>query len=193
MNNRNGTSLILRFRKGDRQALGTLLNGLRPYVRAIVRNMNVDRFAASTDDSDLIQDAMVQATQAVDKFQGNSVGELIRWLRTIVVRTTYRTLHSSNNLQLTDDDEACLATLLVDPEPSPFESVMRLEQSASMALAVSRLPEEMQQILNYRITDNLDYVEISRRMQRGVGAARMLYLRSLEKLRDLWRDEFESH
>src|SRR5262245_63147390 len=102
-----GTTLFLRFKQGDRQALGALLDHLRPYVRVIVRNMNEAHTAIAADDSDLIQDALMQATQAAARFQGNSIGELVRWLRTIVVRTTYRTLHSSDNVRWTDEDEEC--------------------------------------------------------------------------------------
>ena len=187
------TTLFLRFKQGDRQALGALLDHLRPYIRVIVNNMHGNRTAVAADDSDLIQDALMQATQAAAKFEGNSIGELVRWLRTIVVRTTYRTLHSSDNVRCTDDDEECQATLLVDPGPSPVEAATRLEQSASMAVAVSRLPEEMQQVLRRRLTDGLDYGAIAAQMGRGSGAVRMLYLRALRKLRDVWSEEFESH
>ena len=34
------TTLFLRFKQGDRQALGSLLDHLRPYIRVIVRSMN---------------------------------------------------------------------------------------------------------------------------------------------------------
>ena len=138
------TTLFLRFKQGDRQALGALLDHLRPYIRVIVRNMQGHSTAVAMDDSDLIQDAMMQATRAAAGFEGSSIGELVRWLRTIVVRTTYRTLRSSDNLCRTDEEEECQATLLVDPRPTPLEAAARLEQSASMAVAVSRLPEEMQ-------------------------------------------------
>jgi len=188
-----GTTLFLRFKGGDQQALGTLLDHLRPYIRVIVQGMQGDRTAVAADDSDLIQDAMIQATQAAAKFEGSSVGELVRWLRTIVVRTTYRTLHSSDNVRWTDDEEACQATLLVDPGPSPVEAATRLEQSASMAVAVSRLSDEMQEVLRYRLTDGLEYAVIAKQMGRGSGAVRMLYLRALRKLRDVWSEEFESH
>jgi hypothetical protein len=55
--------------------------------------------------------------------------------------------------------------------------------AASMAVAVSRLPEEMQHVLRSRLTDGLDYAAISEQMGRGSGAVRMLYLRALRKLR----------
>lgn len=188
-----GTTLFHQFQQGDDQALGQLLNHLRPYVRVIVHNMRNGRHGAAADDSDLIQDALLQATDAAATFRGTSLGELIRWLRTIVVRTTYRTLHSADDMSYTDQEEAHLATLIVDPGPAPADEAIRHEQAASMAVALSRLPDDMQQVLRFRLTEDLDYAAIADRLGRGSGAARMLYLRALRRLKDVWTEEFESH
>jgi RNA polymerase sigma-70 factor (ECF subfamily) len=187
-----GTTLFHQFQQGDQEALGRLLDHLRPYIRVIVRNMRGDRRASAVEDSDMIQDALLQATDAVDTFQGGSLGELIRWLRTIVVRTTYRTLHSVDDMTCTDQGEAHLATLVVDRGPAPADEAIRHEQAASMAVALSRLPEDMQQVLRYRLTEGLDYAAIADRLGRTSGASRMLYLRALRRLRDVWTEEFES-
>src|SRR5438067_11599511 len=111
------TTLFLRFRQGDQQALGALLNHLRPYMRVIVRNMRDHRRTGAPDESDLIQDALLQAANSAETFQGASLGELVRWLRTIVIRTTYRTLQSADAIGWTDPEEANLATLVIDPGP----------------------------------------------------------------------------
>src|SRR5262245_54114959 len=141
------TTLFLRFRQGDQQALGILLDRLRPYARVIVRSMRGEENGAGPEDSDLIQEAFLQATNSAGTFQGVSVGELVRWLRTIVIRTTCRSLQSADELRCTDPEEANLATLVVDPGPAPGDEAVRHEQSASMAVALSRLPEDMQQVL----------------------------------------------
>jgi RNA polymerase sigma-70 factor (ECF subfamily) len=52
-----------------------------------------------------------------------------------------------------------------------------------MAEAVSRLPNEMRQVLLLRLMDDLDHAEIATRMNRSAGAVRMLFVRSLERLR----------
>jgi len=159
----------------------------------IVHNMHEKRPASAADDSDLIQDALLQAAHASATFRGKSLGELVRWLRTIVVRTTHRTLHSANDMSYTDQEEAHLATFVVDPGPGPADEAMRHEQAASMAVALSRIPDDMQQVLHFRLTENLDYAAIAERLGRGSGAVRMLYLRALRRLKDVWTEEFESH
>jgi RNA polymerase sigma-70 factor (ECF subfamily) len=187
------TTLFQRFRQGDRQALGELLDHLRPYVRVIVRNMRGGDSSRAAGESDLIQEALLQATHSADGFRGMSVGELVRWLRTVVVRTTYRTLQSSDNLGWTDPEEANLATLVVDPGPAPADEAMRHEQSASMAVALSRLPEDMQRVLRGRLADDEDYANLALQLNRSAGAVRVLYLRALRRLRDVWSEEFESN
>lgn len=187
------TTLFLRFRQGDRQSLGVLLDHLRPYVRVIVQSMRGDRRHPAADDSDLIQDALLQAANTADTFQGGSVGELVRWLRTIVVRTTYRTLHTVDDIGWTDPEEAHLATLIVDPGPAPAEEAVRHEESASMAVALSRLPVDMQHVLRGRLADGQDYASLAGQLGRSSGAVRVLYLRALRRLRDVWSEEFESH
>ena len=187
------TTLFLRFRQGDQEALGALLDHLRPYARVIIRNMRGERRGPGADESDLIQEAFLQATNAAGTFQGVSVGEWVRWLRTIVIRTTYRTLHAEDDVAWTDPEEANLATLVVDPGPAPAEEVARHDQSASMAVALSRLPEEMQVVLRGRLAEDQDYATLAMQLGRSAGAVRVLFLRALRRLRDVWSEEFESH
>ncbi|MBY0461087.1 MAG: hypothetical protein K2V38_27510, partial [Gemmataceae bacterium] len=73
-------------------------------------------------------------------------------------------------------------------DSGPVQCAIRREQSARMAEAVGRLPDEMQQVLLGRLAEDLDYAALAVRLGRSVGAVRMLYLRSLRKLKDLYRE-----
>ena len=61
-----------------------------------------------------------------------------------------------------------------------------------MALALTRLPEDMQQVLMARVVDALDFQSIAERMNRSPGAVRVLFLRSLRRLKEVWHTEFSS-
>src|SRR5262249_37160531 len=156
------------------------------YARVIIRSMRGADSGAGADESDLIQEAFLQASNSANTFEGVSIGELVRWLRTIVIRTTYRALHSTDDIGHTDPEEAHLATLVVDPGPAPADEAVRHEESASMAVALSRLPEEMQLVLRGRLADDQDYASLARQLDRNPGAVRVLYLRALRRLRDVW-------
>ncbi len=56
-----------------------------------------------------------------------------------------------------------------------------------MALAneLSKLPEHYRDVIIYRNLQGLTFEEIATRMERTVGATRMLWLRALEKLKEV--------
>src|SRR5947208_10637360 len=78
--------------RGDAAALGALLASLRPYVRILVRAVRQGRVPSRLDDSDLIQDALVEAHRNFAQFRGSTVAELIAWLRPVVLRSASHTL-----------------------------------------------------------------------------------------------------
>jgi RNA polymerase sigma-70 factor (ECF subfamily) len=181
------TSILRSVRDGDGEALGELLEHDRPYVRAIVRAMSVGR--AGVAESDLIQDSLIQAVASARSFQGETYSEWVAWLRTIVVRTTQRTL-GRVGVPIAAGDGGLAATFVKAPGPGPGDEAVLRERSAQIAIALAALPDEMQFILQLRVVEGLDHGEIAKRTGRSCGAARMLYLRSLRQLHAAWMREF---
>jgi RNA polymerase sigma-70 factor (ECF subfamily) len=178
-------------RGGDTQALGKLLESFRPYIHMIVRGLRDPRLRARLDDSDFVQDALLEAHRSFPSFCGSSVAELAAWLRQVTVRTAGRTLRGLAGTAKRDPD--CerpgepLDGLAVSPGESPSDQVIRHEEAASLAEVLSRLPEDMQQVLLGRHLDGLSHAELAARLGRSEGAVRMLYLRALRRLRELYR------
>src|SRR5262245_16030839 len=79
-------------RCGDSEALGQLLDSFRPYARMIVRALWDHRLGGRLDESDLIQDAFLEAHRAFPAFGGQTQGELLAWLRRVVVRSAGHTM-----------------------------------------------------------------------------------------------------
>ena len=84
-----------------------------------------------------------------------------------------------------------LDQLLAVGGPSPSDAVVAGEQRLRLAEVLERLPEDYRQVILLRNLQDLPYEEIARRMDRGVGAVRMLWVRALARLRDEIRDESE--
>lgn len=183
--------LLDQVRQGNQVALGSLLEELRPYVRVIVRSMRRGRLTEN-DESDFIQDALMQASLCAGTFQGATLGELLGWLRAITVRTTHRTMNSAHPESASRPAHYDLATQIVDPAAGPTTDAIRQETAARMAVALTRLPEDMQQVLVGRFVDGLDHGEMATQLGRSSGAVRMLYLRALRRLREVWQSEFSS-
>jgi RNA polymerase sigma-70 factor (ECF subfamily) len=186
------TTSFQNFRRGDTQALGELLDRLRPYVRVIVRSVMRGRSELVADESDLIQESLMQASQCSHTFHGESEAEWLGWLRTITVRTTGRILRSRNHGSIAPTPDAEMGTVIVDPSPAPAMNAIRQETADRMALVMTRLPEEMQQVLLARVVDGTSYETIAENLNRSPGAVRILFVRALRRLREVWQTESSS-
>jgi RNA polymerase sigma-70 factor (ECF subfamily) len=54
---------------------------------------------------------------------------------------------------------------------------------------MAQLPDDYRDVLVLRNLQGLPFEDVARRIDRSVGATRMLWLRAIEKLRTLYRDE----
>jgi RNA polymerase sigma-70 factor (ECF subfamily) len=193
MDSRERLAALDSARRGDGEALGRLLESFRPYVRVVIRGLGCERAAARAGESDFIQDALLEAHRSFPSFCGGTVAELVAWLRQIVVRTTARTLRGQLETVKRDPSrEAPLDSLdgVADAnQPTPGEQAARHEEAVSMADALGRLPDDMQQVLLGRHVDGLSHAELAARLGRSEGAVRVLYLRALRRLREVYRGE----
>jgi RNA polymerase sigma-70 factor (ECF subfamily) len=177
-----------RARQGDRSALGELLESFRPYLRCIVRAWEGGRLQGKMSESDLVQDGLLEAHRSFDTFRGTTVEELAGWLRQIVARTTGHALRA--HLETAKRDAAReqsldgLSSAVADSADTPGTQAIRHEQAAQLAAALSRLPEDMQQVLLARHLENVSYEVLAERLGRTPGALRVLYTRALRRLRE---------
>jgi RNA polymerase sigma-70 factor (ECF subfamily) len=177
---------LQRARLGDARARGELLESFRPYVRCIARALRDRRLAARVEESDLVQDALLEAHRQFAGFRGSTVAELTAWLRQIVIRTTGHTLRRHCGTGKRDpgrERPAEALEALADPGSSPSAQAVRHEQAARLAEALARLPEDMQQVLLGRHLDGLPYAALAQALGRSEGAVRVLYIRALDRLR----------
>ncbi len=182
-----------RARQGDVQALGFLLESYRPYVRVLVRTLHRNRLQSRLDDSDLIQDALLQVQQSFASFRGQTVGEFVSFLHLVVVRSTGHTLQGHLDAARRDvrrEQPIEDVSGLVDPQAgSPSSAAIRQEQAVRMANGLARLPDDMQRVLLGRHVDGFSYAELAVQLGRSEGATRVLYTRALRRLREECREE----
>jgi len=179
-----------RAKSGDTVALGALLESYRAYVRVLVRGLSTTRLQARFDESDLIQDAVLEAHRQFGRFKGTTPAELTAWLRQVVLRTVGHVLRDHLDTARRDArrDEP-LAGHPADPAPTPAEEADRAERSARLAAALARLPEDMQQVLLARHLDDVPYKVLAQRTGRTEAALRVLYTRALRRLREEFGEE----
>ncbi len=175
-------------RQGDAVAWGNLLESFRPYLRFIAQAQGGNRLQGKLDGSDLVQNGFLEAHRSFGSFRGTTVEELAGWLRQIVARTTGHALRALRETakrdQTREQSLAGLSSDLADSISTPSTQAIRHEQSAHIATALSRLPEDMQQVLLGRHLEKLPYETLAERLGRSPGAVRVLYTRALRQLRD---------
>lgn len=191
MNEAERQCLLDRARQGDGEALGAVLESLRPYVRLMVRTLRDPAVQARVGESDLIQDALLEIHRCFAQFAGTTIRELIAWLRPIVLRTTAHVLrhHRARKRSVAQEETGSeMDAHTADRATSPSERAIRLEQAARVAEALEQLPDDMREVLLARHADDEPYVVIAERMQRSEGAVRVLYTRALQRLRELYHE-----
>src|SRR5690349_13779158 len=78
--------LLGRARQGDAAARGRLLDLYRNYLRLLARTRLDAELRVGLDPSDLVQETLLEAHRDFEHFTGVSEGELLAWLRRILVR-----------------------------------------------------------------------------------------------------------
>ena len=174
-------------RGGDTNALGSLFQEFQLYVRMLARAIEHRRLQGRLGESDLIQDALLEAHRGFPAFRGGTLAEFTAWLRQIVIGSVGRTLRThlgtgKRNMSL--EQRTQFIKPLIDPRSSPSQQAARHEEVAQIAALLEGLPEDMRQVLVGRHIDGLSHAELGAQLGRTEAAVRMVYLRALRRLRD---------
>ena len=76
--------LIERAQSGDMDARNTLFEKCRNYIGFLARSHVESWIQAKVDSSDLVQQTLLEAHTGFEKFQGQSEGEWLAWLKQIL-------------------------------------------------------------------------------------------------------------
>jgi RNA polymerase sigma-70 factor, ECF subfamily len=195
--------LLQEARGGRSESLGALLENYRQSLQLLAGAQITQRLQARINASDLVQEAFVRATEHFQDFGGKSEEEWIAWLRTIVRRCLLRAVQKqvqarkrshAREVSIQRGSDAFLPSavpeaVLISSGSSPSTSAQRRELATALAERLSRLPQPLRQVLVLRNLQGLSFAEVAQQMGRTPGAARILWLRALERLRQQPRCE----
>jgi RNA polymerase sigma-70 factor (ECF subfamily) len=176
-------------RAGDQDALGEVLEAYREYLRLLARPRVGPGLRVRVDASDLVQETLLEAQRDFHQFLGNSEGEVIVWLRQILIRnladqvkyhqSEKRDMGREQSLEaLVEQDHMALAA----PLSTPSGHASRREQAVALANAMASLPPDYREVIVLRHMEGQSYEAVAARMGRTPGAVRMLWLRAVERL-----------
>jgi len=191
--------LIERAQSGDMGARNTLFEKCRNYIGFLARSHVESWIQAKVDSSDLVQQTLLEAHTGFEKFQGQSEGEWLAWLKQILRHnaTDYvrrfgaakRKASREVAIGFTESFRATGAAELEDGGESPSQVLARREQEIEVADALSTLPDDYQEIIVLRNLQRLPFDEIAERMDRSRPACQMLWMRALKKLQSVLTSE----
>ncbi len=189
---------IRRARDGCTTSLGELYERCRRYLLLIANHELDEDLRAKLGPSDIVQETLCKAQSNFADFEGNSEAKLRGWLRRILLNTAHEARRQYHAGCRDIARERDLQALLTDREPSrppiggvetPSRNVMAAEQNAALALALEQLEEHDREIIVLHNLERQTFVQIGVSMGRSAHATRTMWLRAVERLRQLMGNE----
>jgi RNA polymerase sigma-70 factor (ECF subfamily) len=171
------------------------LEHYRNYLRILARLQLVPGLRGKLDPSDLVQQTLLKAHQALGQFRGRSAGERAAWLRQILARTLANAArdHGRDRRDVTlerslerslEQSSARLEAWLVAEQSSPSQKAERNEQALLLVQALGTLPEAQREALLLKHCQGWTLAEIGRHLDRSPTAVASLLQRGLKQLRE---------
>jgi RNA polymerase sigma-70 factor (ECF subfamily) len=176
------------------------LDRFRAYLRLLARVSMSPALRGKLDPSDVVQQTLLQAYQALDGFRGQDDAELTAWLRQILarnlaqaIRTFGRAKRDVRREQSIDaaiaDSSARLEAWVAAEQSSPSHRAVRNEDALRLAAALERLPDAQRDALVLQHWQGWSLAQIGAHLGRSPEAVAGLIKRGLKQLRHLLAGE----
>jgi RNA polymerase sigma-70 factor, ECF subfamily len=172
------------------------LEQFRAYLRLLARMQFPAILQAKLDPSDLVQQTLLNAHQAVGQFRGTSFAEQAAWLRRIFANTLanavrdYRRAGRDVALEKSldasvDESSARLEAWLASEQTPPVEVALRNEQFLQLADRLAELPEVQREALLLRYCEGWAVGDIAKHLGGTRASVASLLRRGLAEMREL--------
>jgi RNA polymerase sigma-70 factor (ECF subfamily) len=189
-------------RLGQAESMGQLLQMYRNYLTILATIQLDQRLRRRMNPSDLVQEAMLAAHRDFGDFRGRSEREFLAWLRQVLIHSLHHAIEVHLRAKKRDVrreipieqvsaalDRSVLnfAHVLADPGMSPSAVVCGRERAVALADQLAQLKADYREVIVLRNLRGLSFEEIAERMDRKVGAVRMLWLRAIERFKQVYK------
>lgn len=161
----------------------------------LLAQMKLDRkLRGKVDASDLVQQTLLEAHQALESFRGNDSAAQAAWLRKILARNLANAVRDLTRARRDIRKERALKTDLEDSasqlegwlaadQPSPSQNLERQERALQIAEALAKLPDTQREAIVMRHFQALSLSEIADQLGCTSAAVAGLLQRGLKNLR----------
>jgi RNA polymerase sigma-70 factor, ECF subfamily len=205
MNSDEMVEAIRLAKRGDREQLGRLFASFQRYLILLAETQLSSALRCKVDAADVVQETFSSAHQAFERFQGDSPGQFLSWIRTILAAQLANTMRHYLGTQGRDirleqqigqsieQSSQAIQSLIVDPHSSPSQQVAAHEMAEHVASAVMRLPEDYRRVIVLRHLEGMTFPMIAKAMERSVDSVEKLWIRGVTKLRQEMPKDPSSH
>ncbi len=183
--------LLLAAQEGRRAAREELFARYRPRVLALARGRLGRQLRRALDSQDLVQEALTEAVQNLERFEYRGESSLIRWLsRLLEHRATANADKQSalkrdarREVSLEEDGAPVAQHAATDSDDDPQRVASRNEDEERLRDALHLLPERYREAILLRDYGGCSWEEIA--LELGLAtpsAARMLHVRAVTRL-----------
>jgi RNA polymerase sigma-70 factor (ECF subfamily) len=186
--------LLQQARRGDREALGRLLEAHRTVLHRLAEGRLGERLEVRVDASDIIQQTFLEAHRSFQQFAGEDARELAAWLQGILDHKVAGAVRDHTLLrkrdvrreQSMDDSQGGKGPLKQELDAghsSPSEKAIREEDERRLAEALTTLPTDQREAVRLRHLEGWTLADIARRLGRSPAATAGLIKRGMQTLR----------
>lgn len=177
---------------GDSEALGQLMEIVRPYLLQIANNELDPRLRQKAGGSDLVQQTLLEAAESINEFGGNSPDSFLAWLRRILLNNiaNHRRYFQTEKRDIDREVQSIgvgsgkvSMEFSLSDQLSKSDQLLKQEEIDVLAAALQRLSADHQQVIHWRNQQKLTFPEIGKLMSRSEDAARKLWARAIETLK----------
>lgn len=170
------------------------LESFRDYLLVLARARLDPRLRGRLDDSDIVQQTLLEAYQGMKEFRGKSSQELAGWLRSILARNLAGALRDLTrhrrdvNRERSLDDVLASAgerldAWLADEQTPPDVTLQQREDLDRLARAAAELPEDQREAVLLRHFHGWALADIARHTGKSSAAVAGLLHRALTQIR----------
>jgi len=175
------------------------LDQYRPYLLMLARLQFDEVLQSKLDESDIVQQTLLEAHHSMASFRGNSNGEMAAWLRQILARNLAdevrrfrrgkRDLRMEQSLQVALNESTIrVERWLATEDQSPSQRAMANEQMMTLARSLLTLPADQRRAVELHHLQGHPSAEVARRMDKTEVAVAGLLRRGLKNLREALHD-----
>ena len=190
-------SLLGRVVTGDATAVDELMAAVRPFMRRVVEVRMDPKLRARIDPSDVVQEALVEATRRIRDFLDRRPLPFHLWVRQMAFENLIRLRRFhvgagkravGREFHLPDDSSVALGRQVLARGPGPLQGLIDGELAERVRQAVARLPDADREILLMRSFEGLSNQEVAQALGLETSAASQRFGRAVLRLRKLLTD-----